>query len=134
MIEIDNNYYNEDNAENKESNYFGKSNEVIYNKNNENEQGNENDDDIIITTTITEVFKDGELINKETREKKDGVMKSLHVYSPDKDEYEKFLINTKLGKNQMIKRYKDGLPIEGNNNDYSNNNFEIDNINNDEDN
>ena len=133
--EIDNNYYNEDNAENKESNYFEKNNEVNYNKNNENEQGNENDeDDIIITTTITEVFKDGELINKETREKKDGVMKSLHVYSPDKDEYEKFLINTKLGKNQMIKRYKDGLPIEGNNNDYSNNNFEIDNINNDEDN
>ena len=75
-------------------------------------KNNENDDDIIITTKITEVFKNGELINKQTREKMDGVDKSLHIYSPDMDEYELFLKTTKLGRNQLIKRMKDGLPLK----------------------
>ena len=78
------------------------------NKNNET-NGNE-DDDIVITTTITEVFKNGELINKQTKEKMDGIDKSLHVYSPDMDEYEIFLRSTKLGQDQLVERIKNGLP------------------------
>ena len=112
---LENNYYNSEQIKNNESNYIN-NNIDNFNNNNKNEE-----EDIIITTTITEVFKDGELINKETREKMDGVMKSLHIYSPDNDEYQVFLKNTKLGQNQMIKRYNDGLPIEQNNN--ANNNI-----------
>ena len=128
-----NDYDNLEEIEYREYNNIEK-NEINYNKNNKKEAKKENDEeDIIITTTITEVFKDGELINKETREKIDGVMKSLHVYSPDKDEYEVFLKNTKLGKNQMIKRYNDGLPLEENkDNDCSKNilyNIENDHVN-----
>ena len=59
----------------------------------------------------------------------DGVMKSLHVYSPDTDEYETFLRNTKLGQNQLIKRYNDGLPID--NNQIVNDNNDCNNIDND---
>ena len=119
MNKVQNTFYNSEVIDSNES--YNNNN---FNQNN-NKQKNENDD-IIITTTITEVFKDGELINKETREKMDGVMKSLHVYSPDTDEYETFLKNTKLGQNQLIKRYNDGLPIDVNkieneNNDYINN-------------
>lgn len=99
-----NNYYQKENNNSKE--------EEIDNDEENNEatnKNNENDDDIIITTTITEVFKDGELINKQTKEKMDGIVKSLHVYSPDMDEYEKFLNTTKLGKNQLKNRIKEGL-------------------------
>ena len=99
-----NNYYQKENNNSKE--------EEIDNDEENNEEtnkNNENDDDIIITTTITEVFKDGELINKQTKEKMDGIVKSLHVYSPDMDEYEKFLNTTKLGKNQLKNRIKEGL-------------------------
>lgn len=77
-----------------------------------NEENDENDDDIIITTKITEVYKNGELINKQTRENMDGVDKSLHIYSPDMDEYELFLKTTKLGRDQLMKRMKDGLPLK----------------------
>ena len=42
----------------------------------------------------------------------DGVDKTLHVYSPDMDEYELFLKTTKLGRDQLIKRMKDGLPLK----------------------
>ena len=89
----------------------------LKNKKNNDDNNNENkkekeDDDIIVTTTVTEVFKDGELINKETREKMDGVVQSLHVYSPDTDEYEIFLKNTKLGQKQLVRRLEDGLPVE----------------------
>ena len=125
---VNNTYYN--NKKTNNSNY--NSEQIINNESNYEDNINNNkkeDEDVIITTTITEVFKDGELINKETREKIDGVMKSLHVYSPDTDEYEVFLKNTKLGQNQMIKRYNDGLPIEENN--ISNNNI-INNIENEE--
>jgi len=99
-----NGHKNEDNYNIEEAEYVKESKSK--NKN------NENDDDIIITTKITEVFKNGELINKQTREKMDGVDKSLHIYSPDMDEYEKFLKTTKLGRNQLIKRMKDGLPLK----------------------
>ena len=138
---INNNYNNYNNIKNIEQNYYNKeeeyneinnieNNEDNYNYNNiENKKANE-DDDIIITTTITEVFKDGELINKETRDKIDGVTKSLHVFSPDKDEYEIFLKNTKLGQTQMIKRMTDGLPVEENNNNINNSNYNINNIDN----
>ena len=98
----------------------GHKNEDIYNnieetkyaKDSKNKNNEKDDDDIIITTKITEVFKNGELINKQTREKMDGVDKSLHVYSPDMDEYELFLKTTKLGRDQLIKRMKDGLPLK----------------------
>ena len=129
---VDQNYYNKEEVENNEIKYI-ENNEDNYNNyynNIENKKENE-DDDIIITTTITEVFKDGELINKETREKMDGVTKSLHVFSPDKDEYEIFLKNTKLGQTQMIKRMTDGLPIEDNNNNINNLNYNVNNIEND---
>ena len=126
--------FNSEKDEYQESNFIKNNNEIFFNENNEDEEKKENNEnDIIVTTTITEVFKDGELINKETREKMDGVMKSLHVYSPDKDEYEVFLKNTKLGQNQMVKRYNDGLPIEEKCNDSQEdniNNIEIDNSNN----
>ena len=107
------------------------SNEDNNNGNNEDiDNIKKEDDDVILTTTITEVFKDGELINKETREKMDGVMKSLYVYSPDKEEYEKFLRNTKLGQKQMIKRYNDGLPVGDNyiESNVGENCFNIDNV------
>ena len=123
---IEQDYYNKEEEEYNEINNI-ENNEDNYN-NIENKKENE-DDDIIITTTITEVFKDGELINKETREKQDGITKSLHVYSPDKDEYEIFLKNTKLGQTQMIKRMTDGLPIEENN--INNSNYNINNSEND---
>ena len=42
----------------------------------------------------------------------DGVDKSLHIYSPDMDEYELFLKTTKLGRDQLIKRMKDGLTLK----------------------
>ena len=99
-----NGYKNKDNYKVEETEYVKESKSK--NKN------NENDDDIIITTKITEVFKNGELINKQTREKMDGVDKSLHIYSPDMDEYELFLKTTKLGRDQLIKRMKDGLPLK----------------------
>ena len=120
LDEVDSNEYN---YENNEAKYNIENVEIPY-------KNEKEDDDVIITTTITEVFKDGELINKETREKMDGVMKSLHVYSPDKEEYEKFLKNTKLGQNQMIKRNIDGLPLGDNNNSENNNDEYSDNINN----
>ena len=57
------------------------------------------------------------------------ITKSLHVYSPDKDEYEIFLKNTKLGQTQMIKRMTDGLPVDENNNiNITNSNYNINNI------
>lgn len=118
------------------SNYqnYEENEEIIIKEKNNNESKNKNeDDDIIITTTITEVFKDGELINKETREKMDGVVKSLHVYSPDTDEYEVFLKNTKLGQKQLVRRYIDGLPIDSKNDKDDNNinDNEIEVVNND---
>ena len=128
---VQNTYVNSEIIKSNES-YNNNTNYNNNNNNNTNENENENEnknDDIIITTTITEVFKDGELINKETREKMDGVMKSLHVYSPDTDEYETFLRNTKLGQNQLIKRYNDGLPID--NNQIVNDNNDCNNIDND---
>ncbi len=103
---------NNKHVEEKIDNYEDNNNyQNIEENNNENKKENA-DDDIVITTTITEVVKDGEFINNETREKMDGVVKSLHVYSPDTDEYEVFLKNTKLGQKQLVRRLNDGLPIE----------------------
>lgn len=99
------------NKSNKNKDNYNNVENTEYVKESKN-KNNENDDDIIITTKITEVFKNGELINKQTREKMDGVDKSLHIYSPDMDEYELFLKTTKLGRNQLIKRMKDGLPLK----------------------
>jgi hypothetical protein len=108
-------YVNDNYRNIEENNIYNKEEEIIDDDNDDNNNENKKekeDDDIIVTTTVTEVFKDGELINKETREKMDGVVQSLHVYSPDTDEYEVFLKNTKLGQKQLVRRLEDGLPIE----------------------
>ena len=51
--------------------------------------------DDLITTTKTEVFKGGKLINEETKEESGGVVKTLHSYSPDVKEYKEYLRKSK---------------------------------------
>ena len=114
-LEVKEQYENNNYRNIEENNIYNKEEEIIGDDNDDNNNVNKKekeDDDIIVTTTVTEVFKDGELINKETREKMDGVVQSLHVYSPDTDEYEIFLKNTKLGQKQLVRRLEDGLPVE----------------------
>jgi hypothetical protein len=83
------------------NNYYEKYNYEYTNKNsyrnNINPTNKRNVDDII-TTTKVEVFKDGKLINEETKEESGGVVKTLHSYSPDISEYEEYLRKSKLGK------------------------------------
>ena len=67
-----------------------------YKNNNINTNRKPNDD--IVTTTKVEVFKDGRLINEETKEESGGVVKTLHCYSPDISEYEEYLRKSKSGK------------------------------------
>ena len=67
-----------------------------YRNNNINTNRKPNDD--IVTTTKVEVFKDGRLINEETKEESGGVVKTLHCYSPDISEYEEYLRKSKSGK------------------------------------
>lgn len=67
-----------------------------YRNNNINTNRKPNDD--IVTTTKVEVFKDGRLINEETKEESGGVVKTLHCYSPNISEYEEYLRKSKLGK------------------------------------
>ena len=86
VIEVDENNEIEENNENEDNN------EDNYNEN------NEGDDDNFITTTITEVFKDGKLINEETKEEYGGVVTSLNSYSPDIGEYEEYLRKSTLRK------------------------------------
>lgn len=97
------------------NNYYEKYNYEYTNKNtyrnNINPINNRNPDDIV-TTTKVEVFKDGKLINEETKEESHGVVKTLHSYSPDISEYEEYLRKSKLGKslnnslNKSIDRIK----------------------------
>ena len=97
------------------NNYYEKYNYEYTNKNtyrnNINPINNKNVDDIV-TTTKVEVFKDGKLINEETKEESGGVVKTLHSYSPDISEYEEYLRKSRLGKslnnslNKSIERIK----------------------------
>ena len=97
------------------NNYYEKYNYEYTNKNsyrnNINPTNKRNVDDIV-TTTKVEVFKDGKLINEETKEESGGVVKTLHSYSPDISEYEEYLRKSRLGKslnnslNKSIERIK----------------------------
>jgi hypothetical protein len=89
-----NGYKNKDNYKVEETEYVKESKSK--NKN------NENDDDIIITTKITEVFKNGELINKQTREKMDGVDKSLHIYNVEYDWSRLVIVLSRCVQNNQI--------------------------------
>jgi hypothetical protein len=85
------------------NNYYEKYNYEYTNKNSYRNNinpinNNRNVDDDIVTTTKVEVFKDGKLINEETKEESGGVVKTLHSYSPDISEYEEYLRKSKLGK------------------------------------
>ena len=96
------NYENEENFGNEENDEIEVEENYEIEENNENEdnfnENNEGDDDNFITTTITEVFKDGKLINEETKEEYGGVVTSLNSYSPDIDEYEEYLRKSNLRK------------------------------------
>lgn len=63
-------------------------------------------EDDYVTTTITEVFKGGKLINEETKEESDGVIKTVNSYSPDVNEYEEFLKKSKFGQENLYLKYK----------------------------
>ena len=92
-----NNYENYEENENKK--YENKYQNIKNYKNNKaynNEK--KNNDDGFITTTITEVYKDGKLINEETTEEYGGVVTTLHSYSPDIGEYEEYLKKSTLRK------------------------------------
>ena len=105
-----NNYYYEKDekyAENKKDKEFYENNnnyQENYENNNDNyndNQENNNDDDNFITTTKIEVFKDGKLINEETQEEFGGVVRTLHSYSPDVNEYEEYLRKSTLRKSKI---------------------------------
>ena len=58
------------------------------------------EDDGILTTTVTEIFKNGKLINEETKQEYGGRITKLDSYSPDIKEYEEYLRKSKLRKSQ----------------------------------
>ena len=63
-----------------------------------NNEINNKEEDGILTTTVTEVFKNGKLINEETKQEYGGRITKLNSYSPDIKEYEKYLNRSKLRK------------------------------------
>lgn len=83
-----------------ENNYINQKNNK-YNQNNYNKENNNDDEDNLITTTVTEVYKGGKLINEETKEESRGVVKTLHSYSPDINEYEEYLRKSKFRKRNI---------------------------------
>lgn len=93
--------YKTDNIKNLK--YFEEYEENEENEENENnkeaEECNcqyENEDDGILTTTVTEVFKNGKLINEETKQEYGGRITKLNSYSPDIKEYQEYLRKSKL--------------------------------------
>ena len=70
----------------------------INNQNDINILNNNPEEDGILTTTVTEVFKNGKLINEETKQEYGGRVTKLNSYSPDIKEYQKFLSKSKLRK------------------------------------
>ena len=83
--------YNEEEYEEDEENENQENSEYNNNINNKEEDG-------ILTTTVTEVFKNGKLINEETKQEYGGRITKLNSYSPDIKEYEKYLNRSKLRK------------------------------------
>ena len=73
------NYINKENDENDDNN------EKHDNKENNNDEGN------MATTTVTEIYKNGKLINEEAKEEVGGVVKTIHSYSPNIEEYKEYL-------------------------------------------
>ena len=102
--EIQNSYKISNTNTNQNLNY----NEEEYEEENENNTNNEDinalnnnqEEDGILTTTVTEVFKNGKLINEETKQEYGGRITKLNSYSPDVKEYEKYLSKSKLRKSK----------------------------------
>jgi len=89
------------------------------NENNEanNQEYNNNVNDGILTTTITEVFKNGNLINEETKQEYGGRITKLNSYSPDIREYQEYLRKSKLGKSEdNLNKYTETEKNQYNNN------------------
>ena len=99
-----------DNKKDNNNNYYASKKYTKINKkyessdNNENndDNNNNNDEDNFVTKTVTEVFKDGKLINEEEKEEFGGKVKSLHSYSPNVDEYKEYLRKSNKTKNEII--------------------------------
>ena len=89
------------------------------NENNEanNQEYNNNVNDGILTTTITEVFKNGNLINEETKQEYGGRITKLNSYSPDIREYQEYIRKSKLGKSEdNLNKYTETEKNQYNNN------------------
>ena len=92
------NHYIKNNINYKEEEYEEEE-EMEDNINNENDNiasNKKEEDDGILTTTVTEVFKNGKLINEETKQEYGGRITKLNSYSPDINEYQEYLRKSKL--------------------------------------
>lgn len=106
--EIKNNYVNNNNInncicdKNNNTNYYeNNSNNIINNKETKTNNENNNDDDGFITTTVTEIYKNGKLINEEAKQETGGVIKTIHSYSPDAEEYQEYLRKRNVKKSDI---------------------------------
>ena len=91
------NLYNEEEYEEEEEEEKA---EGINYENTNNNINNNPEEDGILTTTVTEVFKNGKLINEETKQEYGGRITKLNSYSPDIKEYEEYLRKSKLRKSE----------------------------------
>ena len=104
--------YNEEEFEEEEENE-----EDINYEENKNNLNNNPEDDGILTTTVTEVFKNGKLINEETKQEYGGRITKLNCYSPDIKEYEEYLRKSKLRKSEdNLNKYTETEDNKYNNN------------------
>ena len=104
----DEEFEEEEEEENKEN---------INDENNNNIECDNNADDGVLTTTITEVFKNGNLINEETKQEYGGRITKLNSYSPDIREYQEYLRKSKLKKSEdNLNKYTETEKNQYNNN------------------
>ena len=92
-------YISKNNNNNKNIKYYEEYEEEEENEEEEKKECDcqcENADDGILTTTVTEVFKNGKLINEETKQEYGGRVTKLNSYSPDIKEYHEYLRKSKL--------------------------------------
>ena len=99
-------YHHQQHLRNESNNYvkykeeeYEEEEEIKDNINNENDNiasNKKEEDDGILTTTVTEVFKNGKLINEETKQEYGGRITNLNSYSPDIKEYQEYLRKSKL--------------------------------------
>lgn len=82
--------------------YSNYSNRKNNRQNNYYYSNRKNPKDDLITTTVTEIYKGGKLINEETKEESGGVVKTLHSYSPDIKEYKEYLRKSKYRRRNEI--------------------------------